>query len=126
MLFKISSKNPYRDFVRNCRRIALSKVSAQTKVQHYKELYEFIGSKMLENERFLNSSPAFSARCAHWNQIDIRSIKPVTNTKNPWLLFKREFETAMKSKEGADYTATSISKALAWFYNTQNKEDWAT
>lgn len=123
MLFKISSKNPYRDFVRNCRRIATSNESSVQKAKNYKELHEFIGSKLLENERYLNSSAAFSNRYQHWNQLDLRSIRPVKTNKNPWLLFKREFEQALNEPYSKDIE-TKVSKALAWFYSTPYKEDW--
>lgn len=123
MLFKISSKNPYRDFVRNCRRIAISNESSVEKVKNYKELKDFLGSKLVENERYLVINPAFASRCEHWNQLDIRSIKPVKNTDNPWLCFKREFEKALQQDYSKD-VEMDISKALAWFYSRPYKEDW--
>ena len=125
MLFKISSKNAYRDFVRNSRRIAISKETNQKKAENYKELYDFLKHKLLENERLLLSSPAFADRCQHWNQRDIKSIRPVKTIKNPWLAFKREFEQALKQSDNS-VIEQQISTALAWFYANPYKEDWLT
>lgn len=124
MLFKISSKNPFRDFVRNARRIAVSEDSAYKKAENYKELWNFISNKLLENERYLNTSPAFAERCQHWNQLDIRSIKRVTNDKNPWLQFKREYAAAIASDD-IYHIETAVSQSLGWFYKNEHREDWA-
>jgi hypothetical protein len=122
MFFKLTNRNAYRDFVRNARRIALSSDSYQTKFTAYNELYKLLSPRMQENERSLNSSPAFSKRCEHWNSRDISSIRPVTNMRNPWLRFKREFEHAMK--DGAYWGSDSISRSLGWFYATDHRDDW--
>jgi hypothetical protein len=122
MFFKLTNRNAYRDFVRNARRIALSSDSYQTKFDAYRQLYTLLAPRMVENERLLNSSPAFAQRCEHWNQRDVQSIRPVTNTRNPWLQFKREFEEAIKN--GAYYGTDSISRSLGWFYNDMHRDDW--
>lgn len=122
MFFKLTNRNAYRDFVRNARRIAISRDSYQQKFTAYAELYKLLSPRMVENERLILSSPAFSQRCEHWNQRDINSIRPVTNMRNPWLAFKREFEDALK--QGAYYGSTEISRSLGWFYATDHRDDW--
>lgn len=122
MFFKLTNRNAYRDFVRNARRIALSTDSYNVKFQAYAELYKLLSPRMLENERLLNAHPAFSQRCEHWNQRDISSIRPVTNLHNPWLRFKREFESAMY--EGAYWGTDAISRSLGWFYTNAYRDDW--
>lgn len=119
MFFKLTSKNAYRDLLKNAKRVAVSE--EKDKVAEYQKLYDLLKSRLYENESCLNSSPAFAARCVHWNQNnDIRSIKPVTNMKNPWLQFKREYQNALKQKDAE----VRISKALAWFYASRYTEDW--
>jgi type II restriction/modification system DNA methylase subunit YeeA len=122
MFFKLTNRNAYRDFVRNARRIALSSDSYQTKFEAYRQLYTLLSPRMLENERLLNASPAFAKRCEFWNSTDISSIKAVTTLRNPWLLFKREFENAMQ--DGAYWGTDSISRSLGWFYATDHRDDW--
>jgi hypothetical protein len=122
MFFKLTNRNAYRDFVRNARRIALSTDSYQIKFEAYQELYKLLSPRMQENERSLNSQPAFSKRCEHWNQRDISSIRPVTNMNNPWLRFKREFEHALH--EGAYWGSDTISRSLGWFYANDHRDDW--
>jgi hypothetical protein len=78
--------------------------------------------KLHENELTLCTSPAFSKRCEHWNQRDVGSIKPVTSLRNPWLLFKREFEQALQQPQ--ELQATLMSKAIMWFYNRDHRDDW--
>lgn len=126
MFFKLTKSNPYRDFIRNARRIALSSASTQTKIQDYAQLYELLNPRMFENERLLNASPAFASRCEHWNQRDVSSIRPVRTVRNPWLAFKREFETALErsSTEGSASTCDAISRSLGWFYACDHRDDW--
>lgn len=126
MFFKLSSRNAFRDFVRNARKIALSGGTAQTKMQDYTSLYALLSPRLQENERNLNSSPAFSKRCEHWNQRDISSIRVVTTANNPWILFKREFEQALNEVQtlGSHESSNAISRALAWFYATEHRDDW--
>jgi hypothetical protein len=122
MFFKLTNRNAYRDFVRNARRIALSSDSYHKKFEDYKQLYNLLAPRMLENERLLNSNPAFSQRCEYWNVREFSSIRPVKNERNPWLAFKREFESAMQ--EGAYWGTDSISRALGWFYDSAHRDDW--
>lgn len=122
MFFKLTNRNAYRDFVRNARRIALTKSSYQTQFEEYKNLYALLSPRLLENERMLNAQPAFSKRCEHWNQRDVASIRTVSNMNNPWLAFKREFEDALQ--QGAYWGTNSISRSLAWFYNNNYRDDW--
>jgi hypothetical protein len=121
MFFKFTNRNPFRDLLRNARRVATSELSDHDKIQAYRDLHRLISPRLLENERFLNSQPSFSKRAEHWNQRDITSIRPVRNERNPWLRFKREFESVVDN----DTTALrAISIALAWFYNENNNDDW--
>jgi hypothetical protein len=122
MFFKLTNRNAYRDFVRNARRIATSSSNYQTKFEGYRELYKLLAPRMLENERLLNASPAFSQRCEHWNQRDITTIRAVTTNRNPWLAFKREFEEALT--QGAFYGSNEISRSLGWFYANNHRDDW--
>ena len=114
MFFKLTNRNAYRDFVRNARRIALSTDSYNVKFEAYRELYKLLSPRMLENERSLNSHPAFSQRCEHW--------KKAGNEHNPWLRFKREFEQAMQ--DGAYWGTDTISRSLGWFYAEAHRDDW--
>lgn len=122
MFFKLTARNAYRDLVRNARRVAVSQLSDSEKSAAFKELYVMLQPKLYENELTLCTSPAFSKRCEHWNQRDVGSIKPVTSLRNPWLLFKREFEQALQQPQ--DLQATLMSKAIMWFYNRDHRDDW--
>lgn len=118
----MKSKNPYRDFIYHVRRIHRAKLSESERAVEYHNLYRVIRKRLLENETLLNTSPAFAARCEHWNQRDVSSIKPVKSERNPWLSFKREFEQALN----ANYldVGTRVSIALAWFSVHPYVEDW--
>lgn len=122
MYYKMKSKNPYRDFLFHVRRIHRANLSDVQRAEEYHNLYRVIRKRLLENESLLNASPAFSKRCEYWNQRDVTSIKPVRNTRNPWLAFKREFEQALS----ANYldVGTRVSIALAWFSANTYSEDW--
>ena len=111
MFFKLTSRNAYRDLVRNCRRICLSELSDNEKSEAFQELFKLLSPKLDETERSLNSQTAYTA-----------SIKRVTTEKNPWLLFKREFVNAMS--QPVEFHAKRVSVALAWFYATPYKDDW--
>ena len=97
MRFKMTSKNPFRNFARNLRRITIADITAEEKDTLYHDLWCEISPKLSETERYLNSSPAYSSRCDHWNQINstLDSIVPVSNIKNPYLRLKQEFRDAM-------------------------------
>ena len=123
MFFKFGAKNIYRDFIKNCRRITIADISDEEKIENYKNLYETSKPRLRENETCLNQSPAFHANCIHWNQrTEIRSIRPVTNDKNPWLRFKREFLEGIESKN----PVKAIGTSLAWFYAIpeSTRNDW--
>lgn len=124
MFFKLTSRNAYRDLVRNARRICVADMSDSEKSEAFQELYTLIGNKLDETTRSLNSQPAYAQRCDHWNLRDIADLKPVKNEKNPWLQFKREFVDSLS----ADSTvhAKRVSTALAWFYATPYRDDWVT
>jgi hypothetical protein len=126
MFFKLTNRNAYRDFVRNARRVALLKLSTQEQMKEYAQLYSLLSPRMLENETMLNSSPAFSKRVEHWNTRDVASIRPVTNVRNPWLAFKREFEASLNEVQelGSAVCAERISRSLAWFYDNPHRDDW--
>ena len=93
----------------------------------YHTLWEELSFKLSESEIYLNSSPAFSTRCEHWNyrNSNIDSIIPVTNKKNPYLQIKREFIDAITNKTDKDFVR-AVSKSLMWFYITPYKDDWVT
>jgi hypothetical protein len=95
MFFKFTNRNPFRDLLRNARRVATSELSEADKIQAYRDLHRLLSPRLLENERFLNAQPSFSKRAEHWNQRDITSIRPVRNERNPWLRFKRDFESVV-------------------------------
>jgi hypothetical protein len=121
MFFKFTNRNPFRDLLRNARRVATSELSDTDKIAAYRDLHRLIYPRLIENERFLNSQPAFSKRAEHWNQNTVSSIRPVRNERNPWLRFKLEFEQAITDETLA---LRAISTALAWFYNEQYADDW--
>jgi len=127
MRFKMASRNPFRDFVRNLRRISISKYTDEEKDDLFHELWYNLSPKLSETELYLNSSPAYSSRCEHWNyrDLDIKSIVPVSNLKNPYLRLKREFETAM-ANESNERFVTAVSKSLMWFYVQPYRDDWVT
>jgi len=126
MFFKIVAKNPYRDLVRNARKVIVSDSDPKDKVNALNSLNILLKDKLRENERFLNAHPAFAKRCQHWNERSIKSIRPVNNKANPWLAFKQEFEAAVSRSDNASYddTISDISKALGWFYNHNYRDDW--
>ena len=127
MRFKMASRNPFRDFVRNLRRISISKYTDEEKHNLFYELWNNLSPKLSETELYLNSSPAYSSRCEHWNyrELNVQSIVPVSNLKNPYLRLKREFETAMASKSNERFV-TAVSKSLMWFYVQPYRDDWVT
>lgn len=123
MFFKLTAKNAYRDLIRNARRITVAQITEDEKANSFSELYKLLKPKLYENESCLNSQAAFAKRCQHWNErTDIKSIRPVKNTRNPWLQFKREFEAAIKYDP--EQAVKRISIALAWFYQEPNRDDW--
>ena len=121
MFFKFTNRNPFRDLLRNARRVATTDLPDAEKITAYRELYRLMSPRLLENERFLNSQPAFCKRAEHWNSRDVASIRTVRNERNPWLRFKREFESALKDEASA---LRAVSVALAWFYNETYIDDW--
>ena len=127
MRFKMASRNPFRDFVRNLRRISISDCTDEEKHNLFYELWNNLSPKLSETELYLNSSPAYSSRCEHWNyrELNVQSIVPVSNLKNPYLRLKREFETAMASKSNERFV-TAVSKSLMWFYVQPYRDDWVT
>lgn len=127
MRFKMASKNPFRDFVRNLRRITISKISNEEKSKLYVDLWNELSLKLSETEYLLNSSPAFSTRCEHWNyrETNLHSIVPVTNKTNPYIILKREFEDALLCSSYKDFVK-AVSKSLMWFYVTPYRDDWVT
>tara|TARA_Y100000817_G_C16404106_1_gene344543 strand:+ start:100 stop:483 length:384 start_codon:yes stop_codon:yes gene_type:complete len=127
MRFKMASRNPFRDFVRNLRRISISDRTDEEKHNLFYELWNNLSPKLSETELYLNSSPAYSSRCEHWNyrELNIQSIVPVSNLKNPYLRLKREFETAM-ANESNERFVTAVSKSLMWFYVQPYRDDWVT
>ena len=127
MRFKMASRNPFRDFVRNLRRISISDYTDEEKDDLFHELWYSLSPKLSETELYLNSSPAYSSRCEHWNyrDLDVQSIVPVSNLKNPYLRLKREFETAM-ANESNERFVTAVSKSLMWFYVQPYRDDWVT
>ncbi len=127
MRFKMTSKNPFRNFARNLRRITIADITAEEKDTLYHDLWYEISPKLSETERYLNSSPAYSSRCDHWNQInsDVASIVPVSNIKNPYLRLKQEFADSM-AYESNELFVRSVSKSLMWFQVTPHKDDWVT
>ena len=127
MRFKMASRNPFRDFVRNLRRISISDHTDEEKHNLFHELWYNLSPKLSETELYLNSSPAYSSRCEHWNyrELNVQSIVPVSNLKNPYLRLKREFETAM-ANESNERFVTAVSKSLMWFYVQPYRDDWVT
>lgn len=127
MRFKMASRNPFRDFVRNLRRISISDYTDEEKHNLFYELWNNLSPKLSETELYLNSSPAYSSRCEHWNyrELNVQSIVPVSNLKNPYLRLKREFETAMANKSSERFV-TAVSKSLMWFYVQPYRDDWVT
>ncbi len=127
MRFKMASRNPFRDFVRNLRRISISDYTNEEKYNLFYELWDNLSPKLSETELYLNSSPAYSSRCEHWNyrELNVQSIVPVSNLKNPYLRLKREFETAM-AYESNERFVTAVSKSLMWFYVQPYRDDWVT
>ena len=127
MRFKMASRNPFRDFVRNLRRISISDRTDEEKHNLFYELWNNLSPKLSETELYLNSSPAYSSRCEHWNyrELNVQSIVPVSNLKNPYLRLKREFETAMTDKSSKRFV-TAVSKSLMWFYVQPYRDDWVT
>ena len=127
MRFKMASRNPFRDFVRNLRRISISDRTDEEKHNLFYELWNNLSPKLSETELYLNSSPAYSSRCEHWNyrELNVQSIVPVSNLKNPYLRLKREFETAM-ANESNERFVTAVSKSLMWFYVQPYRDDWVT
>ena len=120
MYFKLVSKNGYRDLVRNARRISISQLSDSEKREAYQELYEVLKPRLGEMTHLLNAEAAYAQRITHWNQRDVAVLKPVTNVRNPWLRFKREFVDAIDARNAS----RAVEVALAWFYQHPHRDDW--
>ena len=120
MYFKLTSKNGYRDLVRNARRISISQLSDSEKREAYQELYEVLKPRLGEMTHLLNAEAAYAQRITHWNQRDVAVLKPVTNVRNPWLRFKREFVDAIDARNAS----RAVEVALAWFYQHPHRDDW--
>ena len=122
MYFKLTSKNAYRDLVRNARRISISELSESEKREAFQELLDTLSPRLGETTRMLNAEAAYAKRCMHWNQRDVAELKPVTAARNPWLRFKREFVNAIQSEN----PSRSIQISLAWLYADPHRDDWIT
>tara|TARA_Y100001937_G_scaffold124402_1_gene189053 strand:+ start:518 stop:889 length:372 start_codon:yes stop_codon:yes gene_type:complete len=120
MYFKLTSKNAYRDLVRNARRISISQLSESEKREAYQELYEVLKPRLGEMTYMLNAEAAYAQRITHWNERDVAVLKPVKTLRNPWLRFKREFVDAMHAKN----PSRAVQIALAWFYQHPYRDDW--
>lgn len=124
MKYKMNSKNPFRNFMKNVRRITILDCTDNEKVEYYNQFYTFIKNSLKENEAYLNNSTAYSSYCEHWNEDKtIASIRPVSSKKNPWLMFKREFEEALQQSNSKN-VVKSVSTSLAWFYHNPYLNDW--
>jgi hypothetical protein len=119
MFFKLASKNAYRDLIRNARRISISELSDSEKSEAFTELYTLLKPRLGETSRTLNAEAAYAKRCIFQNAVNQAEIKPVCTVRNPWLAFKREFESAIQSKN-----PSGVSRALAWFYYQPYRDDW--
>ena len=120
MYFKLVSKNGYRDLVRNARRISISQLSDSEKREEYQELYEVLKPRLGEMTHLLNAEAAYAQRITHWNERDVAVLRPVTNVRNPWLRFKREFVDAIDARNAS----RAVEVALAWFYQHPHRDDW--
>ena len=120
MYFKLTSKNGYRDLVRNARRISISELSDSEKREAYQELYEVLKPRLGEMTHLLNAEAAYAQRITHWNERDVAVLRPVTNVRNPWLRFKREFVDAIDARNAS----RAVEVALAWFYQHPHRADW--
>ena len=120
MYFKLVSKNGYRDLVRNARRISISELSDSEKREAYQELYEVLKPRLGEMTHLLNAEAAYAQRITHWNERDVAVLRPVTNVRNPWLRFKREFVDAIHARNAS----RAVEVALAWFYQHPHRDDW--
>ena len=120
MYFKLVSKNGYRDLVRNARRISISDLSDSEKREAYQELYEVLKPRLGEMTHLLNAEAAYAQRITHWNERDVAVLRPVTNVRNPWLRFKREFVDAIDARNAS----RAVEVALAWFYQHPHRDDW--
>ena len=120
MYFKLTSKNGYRDLVRNARRISISELSDSEKREAYQELYEVLKPRLGEMTHLLNAEAAYAQRITHWNERDVAVLRPVTNVRNPWLRFKREFVDAIDARNAS----RAVEVALAWFYQHPHRDDW--
>ena len=120
MYFKLVSKNGYRELVRNARRISISQLSDSEKREAYQELYEVLKPRLGEMTHLLNAEAAYAQRITHWNERDVAVLRPVTNVRNPWLRFKREFVDAIDARNAS----RAVEVALAWFYQHPHRDDW--
>ena len=120
MYFKLVSKNGYRDLVRNARRISISELSDSEKREAYQELYEVLKPRLGVMTHLLNAEAAYAQRITHWNERDVAVLRPVTNVRNPWLRFKREFVDAIHARNAS----RAVEVALAWFYQHPHRDDW--
>ena len=73
-----------------------------------------------EMTHLLNAEVAYAQRITHWNERDVAVLKPVTNARNPWLRFKREFVDAIDARNAS----RAVEVALAWFYQHPHRDDW--
>ena len=116
MKLKFDSKNPYRNLIKNLRRLVLAKTDME---------YEF---SVLETyaQTQCSTSHIYSHPSIKFFNVDAKTASAKKNQKdfeiNPWEEVRTEFLRAMTCDRRERYEI--ISKSLAWFYYTPRTEDW--
>ena len=116
MKLKFDSKNPYRNLIKNLRRLVLTKTDME---------YEFSVLEAYAQTQ-CSTSYIYSHPSIKFFNIDAKTASAKKDqtafVKNPWEQVRTEFLHAMTcDRRERDKI---ISKSLAWFYYTPRTEDW--
>ena len=115
---KFDSKNPYRNLIKNLRKIIKSE-DVEQKEKDLNNLSAYAQTQCLYT--FLLSNPALK-----FFNIDVESVSdkkdPSDFVLNPWELVRTEFLNSMtRDRRERDI---AISKSLMWFDVTPRTADW--
>lgn len=117
MKLKFDSKNPYRNLIKNIRKLILSKTEDVEK--EFLLLETYAQTQCTTNHLYKHPSIKFF-------NIDVNSVPDEEDhsdfTKNPWEQVRTEFLHAMTCNH--DEQTKLLSKSLMWFYIIPRTEDW--
>jgi len=117
MKFYLDSRNPYRNFIKNVRKIhSLNSLTLMERSSLYVELYKKLSDKF--DKRFLVSHPS--------NKF-FQNEDNADKLRNPYLTFQIQFEHALQRFSETEFHGAfckEVSTELAFLCLTPRREDW--